>query len=106
LDQNELAARIGLGEDTLSKWKNDRLENPPRRKNMAKLAVFFGYPVDAMVAHLERGDPLPWPPNRPKPQIGENRREFGPYPMLQTMPHFGDVAGAATWETGRFDLQR
>ena len=84
LSQEELAARVGVSRQAVSKWElNDAL---PEVDKLAALAKAFGVTADELLSPAEPGEgaPPPEPPRRP-------RRGFGSLPWL--IQRYGWLAG-------------
>ena len=67
LSQEELAARVGVSRQAVSKWElNDAL---PEVDKLAALAKAFGVTADELLSPAEPGEGAP-PPEPPRPQHG------------------------------------
>ena len=84
LSQEELAARVGVSRQAVSKWElNDAL---PEVDKLAALAKAFGVTADELLSPAEPGEGTP-PPEPPRPQ----HRGFGSLPWL--IQRYGWLAG-------------
>ena len=86
LSQEELAARVGVSRQAVSKWElNDAL---PEVDKLAALAKAFGVTADELLSPAEPGEGAPSPPPEPPRRP---RRGFGSLPWL--IQRYGWLAG-------------